>query len=153
APGYGTSDKGVSGQPASGRPGDSNCRATGSAVPNPGTFASANEVDEKRGAGAGGTWKEGGHGKTWEEEGTGKSRSFGHWDALRTRLGINPLTWEGIKHRAECFGVPVQAELLASGVVTEEALVSLLSQTTGIRALSDITAEGLIITEKQSLQA
>jgi len=73
--------------------------------------------------------------------------------ALRAKLRVSPEAWLDVGRRAESLGVRFQAELLASGAVSEEQLVCSLSELMGVRFLDSVRAEGLIITGEQSLQA
>lgn len=78
---------------------------------------------------------------------------FPEWAMIRQILGIGVHTWLAVTSRAVSIGVPFQAELIASGVVTEEEFIRALAKFMQVGFLANIKAEGLILTEEQSFQA
>jgi len=75
------------------------------------------------------------------------------WRALRLKLGLSQADWRNITRRAESLGVPLQAELIASRAVSEEALVRALAELMEVQTVSSIRAERLMVTGEQCLQA
>src|SRR5690606_41023024 len=79
--------------------------------------------------------------------------SVAEWAPIRRALRIGIHTWLAVAARAARVGVPFQAELIASGIVSEQDFICALAKYLQVGFLFNIKAEGLIITEEQSCQA